>query len=281
VERTDLPQSWEFSPTRGRISFKTGTSFGLRDAWCVGYNPDYTVGVWLGNVDCKGSSELIGIKVAAPVVIEIFNYLTRYSDPWFKKPENVQERKVCSISGEVAGPYCKNTVTDYYIPGISSNYTCSVHHQLFIRKSDGLEVCRYCMKELPDAYTTRIVEIWPPDVASYLRTHGEKSDNIPRHNPNCYAMDNRNNLKIKSPIPNGYYSINDSLSAGIQKILLKVQSETSSEKVYWFMDDKLLALGSVDEEFHINVGKGEHTITVMNTRGQYDTVKVKVKNSNN
>src|SRR6185295_8355089 len=51
VTRTDLPASWEFSPTRGKVAFKTGTSFGHRDAWCVGYNPDITIGVWLGNAN--------------------------------------------------------------------------------------------------------------------------------------------------------------------------------------------------------------------------------------
>ncbi|MEW6006890.1 MAG: transglycosylase domain-containing protein [bacterium] len=126
VERTDLPQSWEFSPSRGRIAFKTGTSFGLRDAWCIGDNPDYTIGVWFGNVNCKSSSALVGIKVAGPIVIETFNSLTRYKDSWFKMPDGVSKRKVCVVSGEPIGPYCKEAISDYYIPGISSNKPCSV-----------------------------------------------------------------------------------------------------------------------------------------------------------
>ena len=277
VERTDLPQSWEFSPTRGKIAFKTGTSFGLKDAWCIGYNPDYTVGVWLGNVNCKGSSVLVGIKVAAPIVVETFNYLTRYKDSWFKKPENVKERKVCAVSGEVAGPYCKKTTTDFYIPGVSNNQTCSVHHQIYIRKSDGAEACRYCMNSSPEKYSSKIVEIWPPDVASYLRNVNKKVETIPKHNPDCNAIETRKGLKIKSPMPNGCYVITSVLPVKTQKIMLKVQSDVSCEVVYWFVDDRLIAQGSSDKEFYIAPVEGDHTVVVMNTRGQFDSVKLKVK----
>lgn len=277
VERTDLPQSWEFSPTRGKIAFKTGTSFGLKDAWCIGYNPDYTVGVWLGNVNCKGSSVLVGIKVAAPIVVETFNSLTRYRDSWFKKPENVRERKVCAVSGEVACLYCKKIITDFYIPGVSNNQTCSVHHQIYIRKSDGLEVCRYCMSGFPKEYYSKIVEIWPPDVASFLRSRNKEVESIPKHNSDCNAIEARKGLKIKSPMPNGCYVITSALPVKTQKIMLKVQSDISCETVYWFVDDRLIAQGSSDKEFYVAPVEGEHTVVVINVRGQFDSVKLKVK----
>jgi penicillin-binding protein 1C len=117
LERPDLPQSWEFTPNRGRIAFKTGTSFGLRDAWSIGFNPRYTIGVWLGNVNAKSSSALVGIKAAAPLLVSIFNDLTRYGDTWFRRPDGVDQREVCAISGEPLGPFCKSKAMDYFIPG--------------------------------------------------------------------------------------------------------------------------------------------------------------------
>ena len=75
-----MPYSWEFAPHLAKIALKTGTSFGQRDAWCIGYNPDFTVGVWVGNVSGAGSPSLVGADIAAPVMTEVMDYLTRDSD---------------------------------------------------------------------------------------------------------------------------------------------------------------------------------------------------------
>lgn len=55
-----------------RVAFKTGTSFGQRDAWTFAYNPDYTVAVWLGNFSSRSSKMLVGIEVATPVAFKIW-----------------------------------------------------------------------------------------------------------------------------------------------------------------------------------------------------------------
>lgn len=277
IQRTDLPRAWEFSPTRGRIAFKTGTSFGLKDAWCIGYNPDYTVGVWLGNTDAKGSTALVGIKATAPILVEVFNYLTRYHDSWFKKPGQVEERRVCALSGEVAGPYCPNTLTDYYIPGISNNIVCTVHQKIQLRKQDGMEVCRYCMDGLPGEYKDKIIEVWPPDVASFLRKNGRRVTMVPEHNNTCTVFASAKELKIESPLPNSHYVLNSTLPAESQKIELNAQSVSSETEVYWYVDDHLLARGSPDQLVFMQPTVGKHIITVMNARGAYDTVSINVQ----
>lgn len=280
MERPDLPQCWEFTNNRGKIAFKTGTSFGLRDAWCIGYNPDYTIGVWFGNMDNKGSSALVGIKSAAPVIVDIFNYLTRYKDSWFKRPENVNLRNVCTVSGEKAGPYCKKVFVDYYIPGISSEKICSVHHCIYVKKSNGMEVCRYCMNGKPKEYEKKIIEIWLPDIASYLRKNGKGFDTIPKHNPLCTAINDKKGLKIKSPLKGGVYTITKVLPVDEQKIALKAESDAgSNDDIYWLVDNVIIAKGSPDETFFIKLDPGNYKITVMNSRGQYDTVETVVSES--
>lgn len=109
-----------------RLAWKTGTSSGFRDAWTVAYNPEFVVGVWVGNPDGHAAADLIGYHVAAPVVGDIFRIL--YPEgraPWFKKPADVQQRAVCVCSGKCAGPACDHTVTELYIPGISRNQCCT------------------------------------------------------------------------------------------------------------------------------------------------------------
>ncbi len=73
-----------------RIAFKTGTSYGQRDAWTFAYNPEYTVGVWLGNFNGKSSKALVGLEAATPVAVRIFDWL--YAGKtlvWYAKPAMV------------------------------------------------------------------------------------------------------------------------------------------------------------------------------------------------
>lgn len=276
TERPDLPQCWEFTSNRGKVAFKTGTSFGLKDAWCIGYNPDYTIGVWFGNMNCKGSPSLTGFKTSAPVVVEAFNYLTRYKDSWYKKPAGIEIRDVCAISGEPSGIFCKKILNDYFIPGVSAVKVCSVHKSVKISKKDNFEVCGECMNGRLNDYTEKIYEVRPPDISTYLRKNGNTNLAIPPHNPLCSAIDRDKNLRIKSPLKNGHYVICKALPSEKQKIALKAECNTNSEEIYWKVDDILFAKGSPDKIFFINPDPGIHTVTVMNLKGQIDTVTIKI-----
>ncbi|HEX2953703.1 MAG TPA: penicillin-binding protein 1C, partial [Bacillota bacterium] len=83
LRRPDLPTCWEFT-NLPQVAWKTGTSYGHRDAWSVGYNPRYTVGVWLGNFSGEGARNLVGAEVAGPILFELMNNLCRGQQiPWF------------------------------------------------------------------------------------------------------------------------------------------------------------------------------------------------------
>ena len=63
--RPDLPMGYQNSRHLPKIAWKTGTSYGRRDAWSIGYNADYTIGVWVGNFSGQGSPALTGADVAS------------------------------------------------------------------------------------------------------------------------------------------------------------------------------------------------------------------------
>ena len=276
VERTDLPASWEFSPTRAKVAFKTGTSFGHRDAWCVGYTPDTTIGVWLGNADNSGSAALIGHDAAAPVVINLFNELTRSNDSWFKRPPGVRVRKICALSGQPAGDDCKDVIEDEFIPGVSGNETCPVHRRVWIKKKGGFEVCRYCMTGKPEEYTSRVFEVWPPDVTRFLRSHGQRFEPIPRHNPDCAYFYSRFNPHITSPQPEGKYEIQQGISLETQRISLSVQAGPDVDEVYWFLNGRLVHEGKPDKIFFLDPEQGKWEVSVVDSRGRADKVDILV-----
>lgn len=72
LARPEEDANWEMYSTSQKIAWKTGTSFGFRDAWAVGVTPKYVVGVWVGNADGEGRPGLIGREVAAPIMFDVF-----------------------------------------------------------------------------------------------------------------------------------------------------------------------------------------------------------------
>ncbi|MBL0361082.1 MAG: penicillin-binding protein 1C [Elusimicrobia bacterium] len=274
--RPDLPQSWEFTANRGRFAYKTGTSFGLRDAWSVGFTPEVTVGVWFGNVDARGSSQLVGSKAAAPLLTEILNEWTRHRDVWFARPAGVAARKVCAESGEPWGPGCGNSREDVYIPGRSDPSPCGLHRVVTVEKRTGREVCRVCMTGRRSDYAERVVRYWPPEVAAFLRGQGRSGSAPPRHNPRCSAVDDAAELKIQSPRAGGGYRVTEALSSARQKISLKAVSRRD-EPVYWYLDGFLLGRARPDEPLAIDPRPGRHRVVVTDSRGRLDQVEFVVR----
>ena len=84
--------------TLPKVAFKTGTSYGRRDAWCMGYSSEFTVGVWIGNVNNRGNPELVGSKSAAPLLIDVFTSISRSPNKEIlPSSRELRLRKVCAL----------------------------------------------------------------------------------------------------------------------------------------------------------------------------------------
>ena len=113
--------------TQQVIAFKTGTSYGLRDAWSLGVTPSHTVGIWMGSADGRGWSDLVGLSVATPVMLEVFKSILRPQDRSFDVPGKVVLKKYCALSGETPNRNCPHIVRDYAIEGVSRPSICRMH----------------------------------------------------------------------------------------------------------------------------------------------------------
>ncbi len=222
--------------TMPRIAWKTGTSSGGRDAWTVGYNPEYAIGVWLGNPDGSGLDGLVGIEDAAPVVMEIFRQI--YPDgrsPWYRKPDLVSVRKVCADSGCPVSRCCESSVDDYYMPGISDPAQCRVHT---VGSDD------------------KIRERYPAAISSFFD----------KMSGNCGE-----NVRIVKPQNGESFVISDDLLPAVQKIELKAVAEGT---LCWFVDGRLIA--TTDNPVSWQLRKGMHEIVCTDLSGVADSVNITV-----
>ncbi|MEA1927099.1 MAG: penicillin-binding protein 1C [Candidatus Auribacterota bacterium] len=235
---------------------KTGTSNGYRDAWALGYNPEYAVGIWLGNPDGRSSPSLIGFEVAAPLLNDIFRRIyPRGDSPRFDPPEGLKKREVCSITGLSPNHNCPARRMGYYIPGITPSETCRVH------KYDG----------------SKVVESWPPALADFLESKSLNSRSVLAKHKEV-ELNHRTRLKIKSPLDGESFLRITGGGSFRQMIPLKASGGDGGD-IYWFVNGVSIGRTRSGEEIFWELKEGIANIACSDIQDNTDTVKIGVKST--
>ena len=139
---------WKSIPSMQTIAWKTGTSYGFRDAWAVGVTPRYAVGVWVGNATGEGKPGLVGAQTAGPVLFDIFNLLP--SSSWFTRPAGIfVEAEVCRKSGHLKGRFCDETDTLLVLPAGLRTEACPYHHLVTLSANESQRIYENCANTEP------------------------------------------------------------------------------------------------------------------------------------
>lgn len=267
VERPDLPSCWESARNLPKVAWKTGTSYGHRDAWSIGYNPEYTIGVWVGNFSGRGAPALVGAEAAAPLLFDVFNALSgNGTQAWFEQPSTVDTRPVCALSGMPASEICPTTREELHIPGTSPWATCSVHRHIAVDDQTGHRLCPHCRQGRP--HHVEIVAQWPPKLATWMARNGHPVDEIPSHYPGCGSRIAGRGPIIRSPSTNCDYLLREGVDTRYQQILLDASVPNTVEQIYWFLDGELLHTCPPEQQVFYTPAPGRHTLLCMDDLGR-------------
>ena len=173
---------WKSIPSMQAIAWKTGTSYGFRDAWAVGVTPRYAVGVWVGNATGEGKPGLVGAQTAGPVLFDIFNYLP--SSPWFERPTDVfVDAEICRQSGHLKGRFCEETDTVLILPVGLRTEACPYHHLVTLSADESHRIYENCANTEPT-----IQKSWfalPPVWEWYYKQHHPEYKPLPPFKAGC------------------------------------------------------------------------------------------------
>lgn len=272
VNRPDFPVNWSSTEKMPRIAWKTGTSYGRKDGWSIGYNKNYTVGVWTGNFSGLGASSLSGANTATPLLFRIFNTIDYDSDQeWFNMPEDISIRKVCSETGFLPGDHCTNITTDYFIPLISSTKTCDNMQPVMISVDRKISFCKGCV---PNAgYKTEIMKIISPDMQAWMEENQIAYQKIPLHNPGCELIFGGAAPSITSPINRTEYLIDVNNPEPIQ---LSCKTANDVSRVYWYINDKFYKSSNAREKQFFIPREGMNKISCTDDKGRNREVRIMV-----
>ena len=121
-----------------------------------------------------------------------------------------------------------------------------------------------------------MIEHWPPEMATFLRTAGRRTDRIAKHNPDCPGLVGREIPVITSPPDLATYMIDDRIPPEYQRIPLQVRAAQDAATVYWFEGSQLIAKGPPEEVCYLEPRRGKHTLSVIDSRGRSSTVEITI-----
>ncbi|MCG8710637.1 penicillin-binding protein 1C [Brenneria sp. 4F2] len=261
------------------VYWKTGTSWGFRDAWSVGIFGPYVLVVWVGNFDSSGNNAFVGVDAAAPLFFNIIDSLQAsyptLQAPKYPFPKRLKRVDICLASGDLPTPWCQQQGKTWFIPGKSPIKVDTVYRPVRLDKQSG-EVA--CPPYDDDEIRTEVFEFWPSDLANVFAQAGLPKRKPPVNRCKDGGVDiSGNPPRITSPLKNTVYTLRQS-QQGRDRISFNAVTDADSKTVYWFVDD--IYLGSSASKATIDwrpIDNGQYRIRAVDERGRADSRLIRIE----
>lgn len=272
VNRPEGEENWQFYNSSNKIAWKTGTSFGFRDAWAIGTTKDVVVGVWVGNADGEGRPGLVGISTAAPIMFEIFNLLP--NSKWFEIPfDELVEVPICSKSGYRAGEYCDKKDSVLVQQSGLKTKPCPFHFLVHLDKNEAFQVNTSC-ETLPNI----IHKEWfvlPPVMAYYYQKKNPFYKKLPSFRKDCLS-ENITTMDFINPKENTTFYLAKDFKEQ-QGVVLKLIHSNPSSLVFWYLNTTFIGTTKSIHELEITPQKGNYLLTAVDEVGTEIHKKIEIK----
>lgn len=283
VKRPGSAYYWRDFENQWPLAWKTGTSYGQRDAWAVGVNPQWTIAVWAGDFEGRGNANIAGSRCAGPLLFDIFEALPKdVRQRWFSEPtKELRSVRLCKETGFAAGPSCPHVVEAKAPLNAKPLTLCPYHRQIFVSLDEKEQVCSLCWKAGDHKAVSRLV--FPPEVSQILRQTGKPQAALPPHRASCPAMAEGHPLRIIYPHNETHIWLPRDLDGKLQRLNARIAHRQPGQTVFWYVDTHYL--GSTNGQYSkaLTLPKGWHRLLVIDQNGRRDEVKffVNLREKNN
>ena len=254
---------WKSIPSMQTIAWKTGTSYGFRDAWAVGVTPRYAVGVWVGNATGEGKPGLVGAQTAGPVLFDIFNLLPASS--WFTRPAGIfVEAEVCRKSGHLKGRFCDETDTLLVLPAGLRTEACPYHHLVTLSANESQRIYENCANTEP---TLR--KSWftlPPVWEWYYKQHHPEYKPLPPFKAGC-GEDTFQPMQFIYPPMNARIKLPKQLDGSKGFLTVELAHNNPNATVFWHLDETYQAQTQDFHKISLQPAAGKHSLTAVDGEG--------------
>lgn len=267
LERPNQEGVWERFRSSKNVAWKTGTSFGFRDAWAVGVTPTYAIGVWAGNADGEGRPGLVGVQAAAPVLFEILNALPTPSGArqWFEQPyDHLQQMTICADSGYRPLEGCPvdtvwGTLNSTQVPA------CPYHQVVHLDQSLQWRVNTSC--EPPDRIVHVPRLVLPPLEAHYYRSRHPDYEPLPPFRSDCLASDQEEMMQLIYPKHPTRIFVPVDLDGEYSRTVFTVAHRHPGKTIHWHIDQQFMGSTETFHSMEFHPPPGPHVLTLVDEDG--------------
>ena len=265
VNRPDEDNNWRIFSSSRKIAWKTGTSFGFRDAWAVGVTPDYVVAVWIGNADGEGRPGLTGVKAAAPLMFDVFRQLPN-SKNWFTLPmADMKVENVCRQSGYKEGKYCTRVAPTFLPKSERSAKVCTYHQLIHLDKTGTYRVDSDCEEVFNMQH--KIWFVLPSLMEHYYRLNHPDYVVLPPYSPKCLSEDRSGSFTVVYPKRNSKIYVPREIDGTKGRSIFEVAHRHNGIRVFWHLDDQYIGESMEIHQMAMNPSVGKHVLTVIDEKG--------------
>lgn len=273
LNRPEEEADWQQFESMKKIAWKTGTSYGGRDAWAIGTTPRYVVGVWAGNASGEGRPGLTGVGNAAPVMFDIFSLLPGSS--WFDMPyDELEPAAICRASGHKASAFCETTDSTYIPRSGLATAVCPYHKQVHLSEDGRYRVNASCY---PAArIRTCSWFVLPPAEEYYYRNYHLDYRPLPPLRPGC-EQTAAHPIGLIYPEHNAVLFLPKGFSGQPEKFVFKAAHARPDAVLYWHLDETYLGETCGMHQMACRIAPGSHYLTLVDDEGNRRKIRFDVK----
>ncbi len=267
---------WHSVPSMQKVAWKTGTSYGFRDAWSVGVTPNYLVAVWTGNASGEGRPGLTGARTSANVMFDLFNLLPKSS--WFDVPySDLIEVEVCRESGCLRGMHCPESSIDALLVPIKGQQAtvCNYHKLIHVSLDERYQVYERCAGKGGIKSVSWFV--LPPSWDWYYKQQNLRYKSLPPFSAECMGDSSEDIMQFIYPHPNTVIKRSKQIYGEYGPIVFEVAHRNSSAKIFWHMDSDFVGETTNIHQISLLPTIGNHRLTVVDDIGNSISTTFKIE----
>lgn len=273
VNRPRGEENWQFYEGAQPVAWKTGTSFGFKDAWAVGVTPQFAIGVWVGNADGEGRPGITGIEAAAPLFFDVLRALPS-AGRWFDTPyDALTEVTTCVKSGHKASPYCPEQEELWAPVAAENSLSCPYHKQVFVTNQETYRVNSDCY-EL-DAMRAKTYFTLNPSMEFYYASKHPNYKELPPFHPDC-TISGEQPMAFIYPKNNEGVILPKGFDEQVNEVIFEVAHRNPDTSIFWYLDDRFIGKTEDFHELAIVPQTGNYILTVVDSKGNEIKKKISI-----
>lgn len=265
VARPGAEAGWQYFSSSQSLAWKTGTSYGNRDAWAVGLTPRYAIGVWVGNADGEGRPGLTGVTAAAPLLFDIAQLMP--AGDWFDVPRSDMAQVLVSTHSGYRAPRNATDTLKMWVPQSGLKAPVSPYHQLVhLDAGEQFRVLGNC--EPIHHMQNRQWFVLPPVQEWYYKRKHPSYRPLPPFRADCRPMDDSDSpLDVIYPKADAKIYIPKELGGNRGRTVFEATHRDAHQTLYWHVDDRYIGETQDRHQMALLLEPGNHTLHLVDEQG--------------